>query len=446
MNNTWSIVVTAKTTVENINIFIKHHLKMGVDNIYLFLDAPQDFDEKEEFIVSDQVEIFKCNDRFWKNREHFECLRYSKGEKPHLVEYRQYHNMLHAHSICDSEWILMMDIDELLYARDSVNKVLNKYPENIFSILVKPIEAIYEEKPPLDFLEVFNGKYFKIHNKETTKKWNEIYNNAEIKHKAGFYGHITGKTFFRTGYPIKSPSCHVSKPYENDLGIAFIEENFLLMHFEAQTPEYFSQKIKNRANKTFNIGFLDQPSVQRTQNIILNYNIKGESYLLDIYNYMHVLASDQLKNYIDAGLILKIEDKYKNLSMVYKKILSHHGEIFVLDKRALKIIAINEKDFDHLKYSYINIVFNLTREDIKKSAFLYTMVEGQIKYLYVNRDGFLISYNKNKAQFLDVLIQNNLFSLQFEDKFLSARKDGSLKFMSEWQKDWELFSLSNLEY
>lgn len=446
IESTWSIVVTAKTTIENINIFIKHHLEIGVDNIYIFLDSPQDFQENDSFFPSDKVKIFKCDDIFWRQRKHYECLRYPQGERPDIVEYRQYHNMLHAHSICNSEWLLMIDIDELLYCKGSVSEILKKYPENIFSILVKPVEAIYHKNPPVNFDEVFCTKYFKIYDKNNVRKWNEIYNISEIKHKSGFYGHITGKTFFRTKYPIKVPSCHVSKPYENDLGVAYIEDNLFLMHFEAQTPEYFANKIKNRANKTFNIGFLDTPSVQRIKNIINNYNNNGESYLSEIYGYMHVFDDKRLSKCIDAGLVLAIENKYMQESLKHKRIQTYHGEFFVLDRKKLKVIAIRECDYNSSEHCYIHIIFNLTREDLRKSAFLYTIFDNQIKYLTLNRDGFLILYSKAKAQLLNAATQGELFSLQSEDKFLSARKDGSVQLIAELKRDWELFSLSDFNY
>ncbi|NNH76601.1 glycosyltransferase family 2 protein [Acinetobacter sp. ANC 5380] len=445
MEVTWSIVVTAKALPENINIFLDHHLGLGVDNIYLFLDSPDDFNPENFLKKNDRVKIFKCDKEFWEQRKHFECLRYSRGERPDLVEYRQYHNMLHAHSICDSEWLLMMDIDELLYSKLKVSKILNKYPNNIFSVLIKPLEVVYCDKIPKNFKEVFSTKYFKEYKLKNIEEWDKIYYKPEIKHKSGFFGHITGKTFFRTGFPIKAPSCHLSKPYENDLGLAFIDENMYVMHFESQTFEQFSQKIKNRANKTFNVGFLDKASIERTKNIIENYNNYGDQYLNEIYYYMNVFSKEKIDQLIEKKLVLKIDISNSSYPLICNCIHTHHSQILAFDFEKEIVLGVNEKDFDELKHSKISISFSIIKKNFPQNAFLYFNKDGQVKYLYVNRDGYLIDINKKKSQLLDIKYKDHRFSLSLNNKFLSARKNGSLNFISEWQKDWELFSLSNFE-
>lgn len=161
---------------------------------------------------------------------------------------------------------------------------------------------------------------------------------------------------------------------------------------------------------------------------------------------MHIFDDQRLMKCIDNGLILKIEDKHLKESFKHKRIQTYHGDFLVLDRKELKVIAIHECDYNILKYCYIHIIFNLKRDDIRESAFLYVVFDNKIKYLTLNRDGFLILYSKAKAQLLDVSVQNNLFSLKFEDKFLSARKNGSLQLIAQSMKDWELFSLSDFEY
>ncbi|WP_156935666.1 glycosyltransferase family 2 protein [Alkanindiges illinoisensis] len=437
MKNSWSIVVTAKALPENINIFIEHHLKLNPKEIFLFLDAPDDFDNSQDLVKADSLRIIECTPEFWKSRPHFHMLRYEKGVRPELVEYRQYHNMLHAHSISDAEWLLMMDIDELLYTRSDVGNLLNKYPDNIFSILLMPIEAVYKDDPPVSFKEVFDTDFFKTRKKVNYEYWNKIYDREGIYHKSGFFGHVTGKSFTRVNKEIMQPSCHLNKPLDRDLGYAFIEENMNIMHFESQTLEMFSQKIINRSSKKFNVGFLDEISVKRTNNIISIYKEKGELALLDIYLYMHVFSKEKINKILNDGYILEITDKTTSDYVFDHKIVSFHHSVLVYDHSKDIVIALKEEDISSSIHSIVKIAINKERVDIESKAFLYFEYNYKIEYLCVDRDGKIIIFRSNKAQLLNYFTDNNYFSLSIDNKYITVKPSCEVLFKAEKINKWE---------
>ncbi|MCP1660524.1 glycosyltransferase family 2 protein [Neisseria perflava] len=304
----WSVVVTVKSTPTYINYFIQHHLALGAKEIFVFLDSPNDF-PLSEINQDRRVHLIGCDDDFWKNCPHFDCLRYQAGTRPELVEYRQYHNMLHAQLLTSADWLLMLDIDELLYSRGNVNEILATYPDNVFSVLARPREAVYLNEAPQSGLDVYKTPYFKLH-KYHSKAYQTIYNRPEMINKGGFYGYVSGKSFTRVNKIVMQNSCHLNASLDRELVEGAVEYNFNVLHFESQTPRDFIQKTINRANKTFNVGLLDKLHVARTQYLAQIYNEakanfseeKGREVLNEAYHYMHVLSDEKMQLLDDENL------------------------------------------------------------------------------------------------------------------------------------------------
>ena len=147
----------------------------------------------------------------------------------------------------------------------------------------------------------------------------------------------------------------------------------------------------------------------------------------------------------EKKLVLKIDISNSSYPLICNCIYTHHSQILAFDFEKEIVLGVNEKDFDELKHSKISISFSVVKKDFPQNAFLYFNKDGKVKYLYVNRDGYLIDIKKKKSQLLDIKYKDHRFSLSLNNKFLSARKNGSLNFISEWQKDWVLFSLSDFE-
>jgi len=131
--NNNNIKIGISTTVKNphqLNDWIKYHLSIGFDKLYIVFD-----DENEEFIINDsRVQIFKNNAK-WK---------YEISKLPNMDQFindtkevmsRQITNFTNVRNYAkqdDISWLLHIDGDELFYPQNqSVYNIFNKEADSI---------------------------------------------------------------------------------------------------------------------------------------------------------------------------------------------------------------------------------------------------------------------------------------------------------------------------
>lgn len=433
----WSIAVTVKAPLEMINVFLEHHLKLNPKEIFLYLDAPNDFNEDSSFIADERIKIHYCDESFWLNREHFHILRHKKGQRPEAVEHRQYHNMLDAHSKSTADWLLMLDIDELAYTNEDISNVLSKYPSNVFSVRCAPIEAIYKDKPPQNIKEVFATPYFKSRKKFSYAYWDEIYPNKNLRHKAGFFGHISGKSFLRTNEEIFTPSCHLSRPVDKDLAHAINCEDILIQHFEAMTPELFAEKNHKRIKNEFFVPFLEKGSKYRIAYIGEEYAKHGFSSFYKIYNEMHVLPSATMDQAVEDGFIIDINHINPKKQ---KAVVTHHKTILCMDLDENIVKTVDPKLISNLNYVPLNFVHTYKSDSIPQKGYFYFEKDNIPVYLYMDRFNQLRISESKKAQFLDMTrYAKSKFSLTFHAKSLRVNSKGLVKLDADEISAWEQF-------
>lgn len=442
MPSTWSLVTTVKAPDELIEKFIHHYINLGVSKMYIFLDSPIDQDIYNK-LNDDRVVFFLCDDNFWKDREHFNPLRYKKGQRPDYVEYRQYHNLLHASSICQTEWLLNVDIDELLFPVNNIEEELSYVPSNIFSVLIRPLEAVYLNKEPASLINTFDTRYFKSRRKLDYSFWNEIYPDEGLKHKSGFFGHVTGKSFIRTSEDIFRPSCHLPIPMNESFSHGFVINSMFILHFEAMTRPLFVQKMINRAGKVYNTPFLDEASKIRTRYLTDRYAESGEESLHDAYLKMHVFDEHKMSKCLETGFVVNIDDR----KFVNKNVTNSHGDIMAYSVYEDMVRAVDEAVLDNASFIPIRITANYDSSE----CFISFIQDGKANFVCSDRDGVPRKSRGNVAQVFGLSKDKNGFiSIKFDFKydekrkpqFLSANKSGSVAFSKEVIMDWEKFNLN----
>lgn len=132
-NNNINNKLGISTTVKNphqLNDWIKYHLSIGFDKLYIVFD-----DENEEFIINDShVQIFKNNDQ-WK----YEISKLPNMDEfindPKEVMSRQITNFTNVRNYAKLDgitWLLHIDADELFYPENqTINSIFNKEVDSI---------------------------------------------------------------------------------------------------------------------------------------------------------------------------------------------------------------------------------------------------------------------------------------------------------------------------
>lgn len=433
----WSVVATVKAPKELIDIFVNHYINLGAEKIYLYLDDPKDSYIKDLYESNTKVDIELCTPEYWSIDYNFDNLKYAG--RSDAVERRQEHNLVHAISKCTSKWILCVDIDELIYARRSINEILCEIPDNLFSLRLKPYEAIYLNEAPQTMDEVFSTKYFKHRNKRIDLTfWNKKYPKEYI-HKNGLFGHITGKAFLRTDIPLKYPALHNPYPINAEMKSIFLVDEIKLLHYEALTVDFFIEKTLNRLNKVFYTPSLDKPSVDRLANLKELYDSKGRQGLESAYETMHVITSDVLSEAILLHLIDEIDINSNHHDDVQSFIYSSHRSVMVFDESLKKCILVNPIDIKSNQF-VVKIGFDYDSE----KCYLYFVKDKKTQFLFVDRFGYLVTYTTNQTMFFGFKSIDKIaiqFAIQFGEKFFTARPNGEVILAAVEPKAWEIFTL-----
>lgn len=437
--SSWSIVATVKAEKELIDFFVNYYINMGVDKIYLYLDDPNDSYIEKAYVNNNKICISICDQAFWSQNYEFKNLEY-KG-RPDGVEDRQTHNVIHALTLAKTKWLACVDIDELIYSDLNIDLTLASVPDNIFSLRLKPYEAVYLDTPPRHINDVFKTPFFK--HRETRRDshfWDEIYPDGLI-HKEGLFGHTSGKCFFRVDEPLKWPGLHNFYPIDSSLKVNFLFNDVILLHFEALTVNNFITKTLKRLDSSFNVKYLDKPSVNRLNALKNIYTENGNSGLEKAYCEMHVLNTIQIQDALKLHLIKEIN--IKTPIKFQKKLLQTHHRSYVIYNEFSNLCQAVEKD-DVCKNGYYPVYIAMDFENNKVDTCYFFYKKGnKTFYLYLDRYGNLTNYPFKKAMFFNFHCLDKLrpyFAISSNDSFFTSTPKGDFKLNANSCDAWEKFS------
>ncbi len=194
MTTVWS-VTTIKASPEETVRFVSYHLNLGVDHMVLFFDDPQDASislvEKHP-----QVTCIRCDAQHWSGVDE---------AKRNSVIRRQGQNGMRALKMAreqGADWLLHMDTDELIYAKNGLKVVFEAAPPEKDTIVFRSREAVPEKiERGLPFV---SSRFFRALPRRR-KDWQRRF---EIAARLGcekyfldgryFRGHQVGKAAVRT--------------------------------------------------------------------------------------------------------------------------------------------------------------------------------------------------------------------------------------------------------
>ena len=161
--------------------FVAHHLDLGVDRMYIYLDEPNPaaFDALEKH---PKVHVNTCDDRFWASR---------KRDRPEAHQTRQTANASLTYRNTDLHWLAHIDVDEFLWPDRPIFQCLAEVPDDLPGVRVRPIEALAGGK---DLYKAFIPK-----GSQREKLVQTIYPTFGGFVPGGFFSHLQGKVFARTG-------------------------------------------------------------------------------------------------------------------------------------------------------------------------------------------------------------------------------------------------------
>lgn len=429
--DTIAIAVTVRADQKIIESFINYHISRKFDEVLIFLDDPDFNNIPDHYHNHDSVKFILCDDEYWKNN----TIRLDKSEinkRPLAIEHRQLSNYLYANQTTNCDWLANIDIDELIYSPYHLNKLLSLLPLNLFSIRMKPSEAIYNNSNATD---IFDTQYFKVSNPKNNKLASTFY-NQHLGANNGFWGHRLGKILARTSEVIKYINNHDLSPL-NDTLTTNISFNFLqLLHFEGMSKKHFIEKQTRRFTKAVVVKKLSGREYNRLDIFKKTYENNGENGLAELYEHMHVFSDDRLKSALDLGFIKKIE--FRLPLKEYKIGLEDfHFKKLYYSLNHEKVFASSSSDDPKL------LVLNFVVNEKEKAIFFIQKNDGALKPLVTDGHNFYITPSK-VFKLINVLRTDDFYTFINDNLYLIALKNGNINFNSDNLGDWELFELKSI--
>jgi hypothetical protein len=290
-SGSWSVVSLIRAPEEYVSQFVSHYLRMGAERIFVFLDdpnmasiGPQQHDQRLEAAV--------CDEAFWAEN----------GGRPIAIESRQGRIVRRAQQECATEWLLHVDVDELLFSTESVEARLATLEPDVFSALVRPIEAIYERVPERPE-EVFATRWFK-RNTQIGDVLRNVYGDISGLSRGGLFGHVHGKSFFRAAVPIKHFSVHEPRPHAANMKVGVPLTGMELLHYDAMTPDVWKEKFSRRLSGQLVAQGMAPKRIAQLQTIAASIDM-GSSELLSLYKRMHVFPTARLAFPVAEGMVVE---------------------------------------------------------------------------------------------------------------------------------------------
>lgn len=452
-NGSWSVVSTVRAPKHQVDTFINHYLNLGADKVYICFDDVgfSDFDRE---LFGDRVVASVCDEQYWSSVQRISPYSGLKG-RPDTIEIRQHINMLAARARTSSEWLLHVDVDEIVYARKPVSEVLAEFPEKVFSVVLRTLEAVYDRVP--DDGEDFKTHYFRKFTRNDSVLSKFFDDELKGVSWGGYWGVTIGKTFVRKSPKIKRMSVHRPVPLDANLYENMETDYLEMLHFEGQSYPAFKEKSLLRIQK--DVAKLMNVRFKKRLRLIKEYFDKsGDDGLLDVYKKFYVLSGDALKDAMSLGFVVSIKwDEYKGVAgdaaplsnpVHYRgqSISSWQGDI--LKTAHSGYLAINDS---HVVASYdpaalTKAALRLIPVEIfinNSSATLVAREEAGNLYGEVREDGSIRmqAYIEKGSKF-DVLDRGEIgICLSLDGKYVCATKDGGVLVNRESSSAWETFQV-----
>lgn len=229
------IISTIRAPLNETIIFVNYHLNIGVDELIIFFDDPQDaaisFCNKYS-----QVTCIRCDESHWQ--------KHGNQKLPSLEE-RQVINVNIGTEIAKIEgcqWIIHIDSDELIYPYGNLQKILSKCEADVLIFTIN--EAVPEE----DYYDnIFSAALFKKISRSIKVKLAMLLGcRRSFFEGAYFKGHVDSKAAVRISSKIKQMGIHRPKFISNDLVVVKKTRQIKLLHYDCVGVDAWKSKWISR--------------------------------------------------------------------------------------------------------------------------------------------------------------------------------------------------------
>ncbi|MEO8530169.1 MAG: glycosyltransferase family 2 protein [Deltaproteobacteria bacterium] len=155
----WSVAAVVRESPEAVRRFVSWYLALGVREIFLIFENPYDL-VIGEIARQPRVHVLRGTANFW---------QHVSVDPKATARQRQDLALRYAYSICQTPWLFICEMDELLTLKDQkFGAILANQPDEVRAVFVQTAERIFGLRddptvyyrlpmPPAEVVKTFNG-------------------------------------------------------------------------------------------------------------------------------------------------------------------------------------------------------------------------------------------------------------------------------------------------
>ncbi len=233
-NSGVAIISTVKAPLDQLVMFVNYHINLGVDEIILYFDDPED-PCLNVLSRHPNVTAIACSSFYWQE---------NGGTRPTALEEIQILNLNNGAELAKSmrcKWIIHIDSDEILNPNGKLNEILMSSNADVLRFRV--MEAVAEKSR---YDHIFEPTLFKINANPKRVKlarllgcFNAIYDGEY------FRGHLASKTATRLDADVRQHGIHGPSGFDKTL-IRKRTKDIALLHFDCIGMVDWAAKCESR--------------------------------------------------------------------------------------------------------------------------------------------------------------------------------------------------------
>ena len=240
--SSFTVAVMARETRDVLEIFTRHYAAHGAERVLIFFDGDAG---PVANLASEVVQIIPCDAAFWRGAGIDPDSRPALDEKLGVV-------CQIAFGQCRSDWLLIVDADELLIAPVPLGTVLARLPQETEVARIPNGEAVWGPKDT--FGAAFGCSYLRLPlpRKGRWRRALRLIYGARTSGlmEWGIVGHASGKQILRAGTRVDRITSHDSlrdgRPLGRWLPDLLPGDRTLIAHFDAVSVDRWTEKFRRR--------------------------------------------------------------------------------------------------------------------------------------------------------------------------------------------------------
>jgi hypothetical protein len=197
----FEVVAMALAPDRHIAVFVDHYRRRGAERVRIYFDGPAEAAPEPSAVGLTNGELIVCDEAFWAAR----------GGRPASVEARQRGVYKDAYDHMVADWLVVADIDELIFGDVDLKAALHATPAKRDLVIFPTVEAVWRAGDDLsrEYGAVLARKSY------SGPFWSELshllYPGAGAFFARGLLGHHMGKYALRRGVAGVTPCIHEAK-------------------------------------------------------------------------------------------------------------------------------------------------------------------------------------------------------------------------------------------